>query len=96
MPFTENLAVFFSTDEFAQTATVGAASMPVIFDAAGAQGLGGLVESVGPQAMAKSADVAANAIAHGTAITVGGVGYVVTGIEPDGLGVTTLRLRRAA
>ncbi|MEY2686555.1 MAG: hypothetical protein RL375_753 [Pseudomonadota bacterium] len=93
--FAEDLAPFFDTDAgFAQTATVGAASFPVIFDSAYQAPLGGMIESTGPVCQAKSADV--STVVQGTAITVNAVAYKVREVQPDGTGVTTLFLERAA
>lgn len=91
--FTEDLAPFLDTDTgFAVSAVVGAATVPVIFDAAYTSA-GGMVESTGPQCQGKTADLAA--AVQGTAITVNGTAYVVTGNQPDGTGITVLQLREA-
>lgn len=50
--------------------------------------------STGPAATCKSADVS-TAEQDVSVLTVGGVDYQVKGIEPDGLGVTVLRLSEA-
>jgi hypothetical protein len=91
--FSEDLAAFFDTaNGFAQNATLaGGGVVPVIFDRAYVGVLSGLVESTGPQATAKSADVAA--VVQGSTLAIGGTTYTVTGVEPDGTGVTTLQLR---
>jgi hypothetical protein len=34
-------------------------------------------------------------VVQGTAITINAVAYTVTGVEPDGTGLTTLQLRKA-
>lgn len=93
--FAEDLAVFFDTDTgFAQSATVGAASFPVIFDNAFQSPLSGMIESTGPVCQAKSADV--STVVQGTAISINAVAYKVREVQPDGTGVTTLFLERAA
>lgn len=90
--FAEDLAPFFDTvGGFAQTATVGGSSFPVIFDKAYVSALGGMVESTGPACVAKTADVAS--VVQGTSITIAAVVYAVTGVEPDGTGTTVLHLR---
>lgn len=90
--FAEDLTAYFDTDGgFAQTATVGGASFPVIFDNAYQSGLAGLVESTGPQCIAKTADVAA--VVQGSTLTTGGTAYLVTSVQPDGTGITTFGLR---
>lgn len=93
--FAEDLAPFFDIDAgFAQTATVGGSSFPVIFDKAYAPALGNMVESTGPVCQAKTADV--SAVVQGTSITIASVSYKVREVQPDGTGVTILFLERAA
>ena len=68
----------------------------VIFDngyAAGSVGLAGMASSQ-PSAMARSADVADLAV--GGSIDVNGVAYLVAEIQPDGTGMVTLLLGKAA
>lgn len=89
--FTENLAAFFDTDAFATTATIGTASVSVIFDAAYAGALG--VAGSAPTLLVVSADVAG--VARGDAVTISGSSYTVTNIEPDGTGLTRLTLQEA-
>ncbi len=92
--FVEDLSVFFdASNGFAVNATVGGSTVPVIFDAVGQSALAGFVETAGPQCIAKSQDVAT--VVQGTAITINAVAYTVTGVEPDGTGLTTLQLRKA-
>ena len=50
--------------------------------------------STGPAATCKSADVE-TAEQDVSVLTVGGVDYLVKGIEPDGTGITVLRLSEA-
>ena len=90
--FTEDLTAFFDTDTgFAQLATLAGQPVPVIFDNGYAPGLAGMIEGSGPQCQAKTADV--SAVVQGSSITVNAVVYTVTGVQPDGTGVTTLQLR---
>ena len=90
--FVEDLSVFFDTaNGFAQSATVDGDTFPAIFDNAYQSTLGGLVESTGPICQAKTADVAS--VVQGATISIGGTDYVVTGVQPDGTGLTTLQLR---
>lgn len=90
--FAEDLSPFFDTDTgFAQTATVGAASFPVIFDNGYQSGMNALVETTGPTCQAKTADVAA--VVQGNTITINSIAYTVTSVQPDGTGVTILSLR---
>lgn len=90
--FAEDLSTYFDVSNgFAEAATVSGQTVPVIFDNAYAGALGGLVESTGPQCIAKTADVAG--VVQGAAIVIGGTAYTVTGVQPDGTGITTLQLR---
>lgn len=89
--FTEDISAFFSTDEFAVMATIGASTVRVIFDAAYADPLG--MSGSSPVALAISSDV--STVAQGESIAIAGVGYTVVSIEPDGTGVTRLRLQEA-
>ena len=50
------------------------------------------VESSGPAFTLSSADATAHEIAIGTAIQVGSADYVVRSVQPDGTGITLLRL----
>lgn len=55
--------------------------------------LGGVeVESLGPAATCKTSDV--SGAAHGDTLTISGVVYNITGIHPDGTGITVLLLSR--
>ena len=63
----------------------------VVFDKAGIRVLDGLVESSGPQCSAPSAAVCS--LSYGDTLIIDGTTYSVTGIEPDGTGITTLQLR---
>ena len=63
----------------------------VVFDAPSAQA--GFVADIGPQAHCQTADVAD--VEWGSGITINGTAYTVTGIQPDGTGVTVLQLREA-
>jgi len=92
--FAEDLDPFLDTDTgFAVSATIGASVVPVVFDAEYTS-MAGMVESTGPQCLGKTSDL--SAAVQGTAISIGGVGYVVTGNQPDGTGMTLLQLRKAA
>ncbi|MHC1697771.1 MAG: hypothetical protein AB9919_06885 [Geobacteraceae bacterium] len=98
----DDLDIFFG--DFAATATVGiSAPISVIFDAPykGISIETNEIEGYAPAATAKSSDVAALSIAHGTAISISGTpgseydgDYTVIGIEPDGQGLTKLILER--
>lgn len=86
--------VFFNSAEFADTATyvLTSATFSVIFDApyVGIVGPAGEIQSSGPQATAKSADVDDYAI--GDEILISGVYYKIAGMEPDGTGLTRILL----
>lgn len=91
--FAEDLTPFLDVAAgFAVSATIGSATVPVIFDAAYTSAAG-MVESTGPQCTGRSADLAA--VTHGSTITIATVAYVVTGNQPDGTGMTVLQLREA-
>lgn len=93
MAFTENLGDFLDTTHgFAVNATLGAATVPVIFDAAYADAIG-IVAGTSPTCLAASADVSAAAV--GGAITINAVAYIIAEIQPDGTGLTRLMLQEA-
>lgn len=92
--FVEDLSTFFdTTNGFATPATVAGQTVPVIFDNDFVSALGSLVESSGPQCIGPSAQLAG--VVQGTAITINATAYTVTGVQPDGTGITTLQLRAA-
>ncbi len=93
MAIVEDLSVLLNTDHFATAATVGAATVNGIFDESFVEING--VESLSPTFYCASADVTANSMADGTAITIGGTGYTVRGVQPDGSGMTLLILELA-
>lgn len=92
-----DFGTFLDTDAFGTFATLsGGSQVAVIFDnayVAGLGGIGGLVESTGPACIASSADV--SSVVQGSTLTINAVAYTVTGVQPDGTGVTTLQLRKA-
>jgi hypothetical protein len=91
MPFAEDLTPFFAVSDFGTAATysVGSATVNGIFDKAYADPLG-LVEGTAPVFVCRTADVPT--AAHGQTFTINAVAYTVCGVEPDGTGVTLLRL----
>lgn len=97
MPMTEDFTAFLDPDEFATTVTVGGSSVNVIFDADYvAVDVGtGVMSSVGPVILCDESDAAVAAVVEGTAVIVNAVNYTVAEIQPDGTGMTMLRLRRA-
>lgn len=90
----DDLATMFDENEFATEATIGANTVPVIFDNAYASVLDGLVESTGPACTGPTSALAS--AVQGTAITIDSTAYLVTHNQPDGTGITTLLLERAA
>lgn len=90
MSFTEDLTPYFA--DWGVSATIGAATVTGIFDSVYQQALG-LVAGSSPQLVIRSAD--AGSVANGSAVTVAGTSYTVTAIEPDGTGLTILRLQEA-
>ncbi len=86
--FTEDLDAFFV--DFGVDATLAGVAVRGIFDAAYADPMG--VESTAPVFSLPTADAAS--AAHGQALIVSGTTYKVRGIEPDGTGITLLRLER--
>jgi hypothetical protein len=85
----------FFTD-FAVDASYHGASIRVIFDESYklVNALTGGIESTGPQAICQSSDVAG--AQHGEQIVVNDTAYYITGIEPDGSGITVLTLSKDA
>lgn len=89
--FTEDLTAFLDTTQgFAVNATLGAATVPVIFDNAFSDALG-IVSSTQPVALGTTADLAAATV--GSTITINAVAYTIAEIQPDGTGLTRLMLK---
>ena len=86
-----NLAPFFNAADFAVQATVRGRTINIIFDEQYIDVEG--VESSQPAATCQSADVAD--VEQDDALTVQGREFRIIGIQPDGTGVTVLRLQRA-
>lgn len=80
--------------DFGVDATVGVATVRVIFDAEYEAALGSGMEALGPRVVGRTADLAA--AVQGTAVTVNAVAYKVASHQPDGTGLTTLVLERTA
>lgn len=89
--FTEDLSPFFSTADFASTAlwSVGPAAVEVIFDNEYFETL----STAGRQPVAWVRDAQLPTVATGQTLTINGTAYTIVGIEPDGTGVTMLRLQ---
>lgn len=91
--FTEDLTEFFSTNDFAVTATLdGTVSVNGIFDNASSPIAGGEVDVEGsiPTFTCAAADVPA--VANGQTIVISDTTYTVVAVHPDGTGVVTLGL----
>ncbi len=96
MAFTEDLSEFFDTTYgFAVTATYnGSTSVNGIFDAeyfepdAGFAG----VQSSQPVFLCRTTDVAS--ATHGQTLVISGATYHIAGVEPDGTGLTLLKLEK--
>ena len=90
MSFVEDLSPFFV--DYGVDATVGAVSCRGIFDNIFLETMGFTAGSR-PTLLVKAADVPA--VAEGTAVSIPAGSYTVAAIEPDGTGLTLLRLQEA-
>ena len=88
MAFVEDFDSFFDTEDFAVDATFGSTTINGIFDESFMEVQG--VEGFHPVFTCAQADV--SSIAHGNAITIGGVVYHVQGVQRDGTGIVSLIL----
>lgn len=85
----EDLDPFFA--EFGQACTISGGSVLGIFDSQYDRALE-FADSAGPVLTIQSADWPT--VARGSSVTVASTAYTVIGIEPDGTGITRLRLQR--
>lgn len=90
MAFVENLAPFFDLAGFAVNATLDGEAVRVILDNGYSTGFDAAMGGSMPHAMVPTAD--AESAAAGSVLLVGSTRYTVSAVEPDGTGVTTLRL----
>lgn len=90
MAFTEDLSPYFV--DFGVTATVDGVSARGIFDNDFLTTLG-VTAGTGPVLLCKSADI--TSAAQGDTVVVAGISYTITSLEPDGTGLTLLRLQEA-
>lgn len=90
MAFVETLDPFFA--DFAVAATVGGSAVSGIFDNAYQGSFESLVGDTAPAFTCKTADLPAITPGSTTVVVPAG-SFTVTAIEPDGLGVTLLRLK---
>jgi hypothetical protein len=86
--FVENLDTFLS--DFGEEVTVGAAAVRAIFEPAYQSVLGDVAASVQPVLTLKESDL--GTWGYGMTITVRGVPYRLTAVEPDGTGMALARL----
>ncbi len=77
--------------DFGQAVTVKGVSVQAVFDNGYAAELG--MDGLGPRLTLATADAAT--VAQGDAVVVGSTSYTVASVEPDGTGVTVLRLQEA-
>ena len=91
--FVEDLSAFFSTSEFAVTASFAGGTAAVIFDNGYQGALNGFIESSAPSITGPSAALAT--LGQGTSVTVNSVAYKVMEVQPDGTGITKLMLEKA-
>lgn len=96
MPMTEDMDVFFSTDEFAHQAVLnGRALMGIFTDAFERLDVGAIgMSSVQPALTVPTADVPD--LVEGLPLEVAGKRYTVAEHQPDGTGVSLLLLERVA
>lgn len=89
MSFQETLSGFFA-DFAVQARYNDLESIAVIFEKAYLEPMGNSVEGAAPVAWVESALIPA--VKQGDTLAVEGEVYVVRGVEPDGVGITLLRL----
>ena len=90
MPFAEDMTAFFNPAEFASNATLGGVSVRGVFDAQYASEYD--VSGTSPTLTLATADCA-GVVVGGTVAIIGSTSYTVTQHQPDGTGVSVLRLR---
>ena len=90
--FTEDLSAFFDTDGFAVDATLGAATIQVIFDNEHRLAHD-MVSTTNPVAWAKASDVDSSDV--GSTIAISGVSYTIRDVQPvDDGAVVILQLEK--
>lgn len=89
-------ALELALEDFGETVTVGNTARTALWQAPfeAVSPFTGGVESSGPSVVLRASE--AGSVTHGTVVLRGSARYAVTGIEPDGLGGTVLRLCAAA
>lgn len=93
MAFTEDLGVFFQDRDFAVAATYSGSGSTIygILDSEYDEPMG-RVQASKPIFGCKTADVAS--AVHGQTLTIAAQVYKIVGVEPDGTGITILRLEK--
>lgn len=97
MPMTEDLTAFFDVNEHATSAALDNVEVAGIFDNGYIGALGGVVGTADPTYTLPTASTRRTQQGSTLRIIDGphaGNRYTVTSVEPDGSGVTTLRLQR--
>ena len=87
----DDLDGMFATDVFAEEARIGVRTLDVIFDAEYGESFD--VAGTSPAIWCRSRDVAA--LTPGTTIVVRKKKYAASSVEPDGTGITVVRLEEA-
>lgn len=90
MAFTEDLDPYLADFGVTATLSVGGSAV-VVFDNAHAATFGGMVADTDPVATGKTS--ALSAVTVGSTLTINSTAWTVCAIEPDGQGMTTLRLK---
>ena len=88
--FTEDFSEFFISDEMADDATIGSATVAGIFENQFVEVNG--IEGVRPVFTCAAAEIAK--VEHITTIKVKDYTYKVAGIQPDGTGLTSIILEK--
>ena len=89
MAFVESFAGYFA--DFGVDATLNGATVRGIFDDAYGDAFGGLVAGSGPMFRVPTTI----AVTRGDSLACAATTYTVVNIEPDGTGLSTLRLEKA-
>lgn len=85
--FTEDLSVFFNTNEHALPATFGGSTIPVIFDNEHRL-THDMVSTTNPMCWAKASDVDSSDV--GSTIVIAGVSYTIRDVQPQDDGAVVI------
>lgn len=93
MPFTEDLSVFLRTEDFGTAAVYSGSGETIngILDTEYEEPMG-RVQAYKPVFTCRTSDVAS--ASHGQTLTIGATVYKIRGVEPDGTGITLLKLEK--